>query len=169
MPPRNEQERLLERLRGHAREVGASFGLVPRSVRWTRRDAKVYGVCDIDGNIRIRLRSLVTGKPLKYSSLVSTLCHEMAHLRHFHHGRDFSRLYRALLGRARALGIYQPARTGRPAPRLGSGRVRVDVAASVRPRTPRGAARQQRVRSAATPAPGRRAARPSGSAPAPRA
>jgi len=74
--------------------------------------AKRYGHEGLsDGTIRIRLRHAVTGEPLKYSSLVNTLCHELAHLRHFNHGLRFRRFYAQILEFARDSGLYQP-RTG---------------------------------------------------------
>ena len=66
------------------------------------------GVCYADGTIRIRLFHARTGRPLKYSSLVDTLCHELAHLRHFNHGRRFQALYRRILEHARRAQIYNP-------------------------------------------------------------
>lgn len=67
-----------------------------------------YGVCFSDGSIRIRLKHAESGRPLKYSSLVSTLCHELAHLRHFHHGPSFRAFYLEILAFARRSAIYQP-------------------------------------------------------------
>jgi hypothetical protein len=67
-----------------------------------------YGICYEDGLIRIRLRHATTGRPLKESSLVDTLCHELAHLRHFNHGERFKRLYLRILNEARRLGYYRP-------------------------------------------------------------
>jgi hypothetical protein len=52
---------------------------------------------------------VTTGRALRYSSLVSTLCHELAHLRHFHHGPEFRDFYQRLLSWAREQGIYRPA------------------------------------------------------------
>jgi hypothetical protein len=69
-------------------------------------------VCFADGTIRIRLRHAVTGRPLRYSSLVNTLCHELAHLRHFNHGLRFRRLYFEILEYARARAIYRPGVRG---------------------------------------------------------
>jgi hypothetical protein len=46
---------------------------------------------------------------------VNTLCHELAHLRHFNHGLRFRAFYGELLEFARREGIYQPGRT-QPAP-----------------------------------------------------
>jgi len=82
-----------------------------------------YGVCFSDGEIRIRLRHARTGEPLKYSSLVNTLCHELAHLRHFHHGERFKSFYLELLAWARFEGIYRPDRPGPNRPNRSGGPV----------------------------------------------
>jgi hypothetical protein len=72
-----------------------------------------YGVCYDDGSIKIRLSHAVSGQALKYSSLVNTLCHELAHLRHFNHGPRFKAFYLQLLEWSRREGIYRP-RTSEP-------------------------------------------------------
>ena len=69
-----------------------------------------------DGAIKIRLRHATTGRPLKYSSLVNTLCHELAHLRHFNHGPRFRAFYFEILDHARAMGIYRPGEAQISAP-----------------------------------------------------
>jgi predicted metal-dependent hydrolase len=103
-----------------AERIAARFGLRYRVIEAERPSVRRrYGVCYSDGTIRIRLRHASTGRPLKYSSLVNTLCHELAHLKHFNHGLRFRRFYRTLLEYARAEGIYRPALTRRleaPAP-----------------------------------------------------
>lgn len=104
-----EQSRVLERLRLDARVLARRFGLALGSLdAESPRVKRRYGVCYDDGAIRIRLRHVRTGELLKYSSLVDTLCHEMAHLQHFNHGGRFERLYRRILGEARRRGIYRP-------------------------------------------------------------
>jgi hypothetical protein len=108
-PDRLEEEQLLGRLRADAESISAPFGLVCRSIHKTRRDAQLLGSCDTDGAIRLRLRSRLNGEFLKYSSLVATLCHELAHLRHFSHGPAFRRFYLELLDVARRQGRYCPA------------------------------------------------------------
>jgi predicted metal-dependent hydrolase len=104
---------LMERLNADAQRIGRRFGLRYREIAAERANVKRrYGVCFADGSIRIRLRHTLTGRSLKYSSLVNTLCHELAHLRHFNHGLRFRSFYRELLEYARGEGIYRPG----PAP-----------------------------------------------------
>lgn len=69
-----------------------------------------YGACFEDGTIKIRLVHATTGAPLRYSSLVDTLCHELAHLKYWHHGPGFQAYYKRILAEARREGIYQPNR-----------------------------------------------------------
>jgi len=111
---RRLQRELIERLNRDAEQIAGHFGLRYKSITAERANVRSrYGVCFDDGSIKIRLRHAVTGKPLKYSSLVSTLCHELAHLRYFHHGDRFKLFYQRLLEYARAQQLYRPG----PAPR----------------------------------------------------
>ena len=104
---------LIERLNRDAEQISGRFGLRYKSVTAERANVTSrYGSCCEDGAIKIRLRHAVTGEPLKYSSLVNTLCHELAHLRHFNHGERFKSFYLQVLEFARAQRIYRP---GRPA------------------------------------------------------
>jgi len=112
MDPRVAQE-LLERVQRDGALIAARFGLRYRVIEAERpRVKRRYGVCYADGTIRIRLRHAVSGEPLKYSSLVNTLCHELAHLRHFDHGLRFRRFYAQILEFARDNGLYQPRTSG---------------------------------------------------------
>ena len=109
----------MQRLRRDAARIVLAFQLPIRSLEAERRNVKRrYGMCDEDGNIRIRLQNVTTGRPLKYSSLVNTLCHELAHLRHFDHGEEFRAFYASLLKYARREGIYSPAAPAKPEPTL---------------------------------------------------
>src|SRR5512145_1898444 len=100
---------LIERLNRDAARIAERFGLRYRAIEAERpRVRNRYGVCYADGSIRIRLRHVATGRSLKYSSLVNTLCHELAHLRHFDHGPRFKAFYLRVLEFARAEGIYRP-------------------------------------------------------------
>jgi hypothetical protein len=102
---------LIARLNRDAEQIAWRFGLNYRSIEPERANVKTrYGICYEDGVIKIRLRHAVTGRPLRYSSLVSTLCHELAHLRHFNHGVRFRVFNMELLEFARAQGIYRPGR-----------------------------------------------------------
>jgi predicted metal-dependent hydrolase len=103
---------LVERLERDARRLADRFGLRYRTVEAERASVRRrYGICFADGTIRIRLRHTRTRRPLKYSSLVNTLCHELAHLRHFNHGPRFKAFYLRILEYARSQGIYRPGST----------------------------------------------------------
>ena len=110
---RDEDAAALETLRTMAVKLAAHFRL-----RYTAIDAESegvvqhYGICYADGRIRIRLRHATTGRLLKESSLVDTLCHELAHLRHFDHSLRFRRFHEKVLAEARRRGWYRPG----PAP-----------------------------------------------------
>lgn len=105
----------MKRLRRMADDLCKQFKL-----RYRKIDAETegvtghYGICYDDGEIRIRLRHARTGRLLKESSLVDTLCHELAHLRHLDHSERFKRLYWRILNRARDQGYYQPGPSGLP-------------------------------------------------------
>lgn len=104
-----QRAELMARLERDAALIAERFGLryrviEPEPPRVRRR----YGVCYRDGTIRIRLFHVVTGKPLRYSSLVATLCHELAHLRHFDHSPRFRSFNQRVLAWAREAGIYRP-------------------------------------------------------------
>ena len=104
---------LIARLNRDAQQIAWRFGLSYRSIEPERANVKSrYGICYEDGVIKIRLRHAVTGRPLRYSSLVSTLCHELAHLRYFNHGVRFRVFNMELLEFAREQGIYRPGRRG---------------------------------------------------------
>jgi predicted metal-dependent hydrolase len=104
---------LTAQLNSDAERIAGHFELRYRCIEAERANVKRrYGVCYSDGTIRIRLRHAVSGRPLKYSSLVNTLCHELAHLKHFNHGLRFREFYRGLLEWARAEGIYRPRKSG---------------------------------------------------------
>jgi hypothetical protein len=121
---RARPEELIARLNRDGAAIAVRFGLRYRAIEAERpRVKRRYGVCYADGTIRIRLRHAATGKPLKYSSLVNTLCHELAHLKHFDHGLRFQRFYRQILEHARTARIYLPGpevvqRVAPPAARL---------------------------------------------------
>lgn len=106
---RREALALIADLERDAARIARTFGLRYRVIEPERPQVKRrLGVCYRDGTIRIRLFHATTGHPLKYSSLVDTLCHELAHLRHFNHGRRFQSFYRTILEHARREGIYRP-------------------------------------------------------------
>ena len=110
---------IIARLNADAAVLAGRFGLRYASITAERKGVNGhYGICYSDGTIKIRLRHAVTGKPLKYSSLVNTLCHELAHLRHFNHGPRFKAFYFEILDFARDQGIYRPGPTRRERPEV---------------------------------------------------
>jgi len=115
-----EDRETMRKLQHWGQELCAIFDL-----RYTALEAERegvtdwYGVCYEDGVIRIRLRNATNGRLLKESSLVDTLCHELAHLRHLNHGAGFRRLYEKILAKARECGIYRPGPDGGQRPRQG--------------------------------------------------
>ncbi|HXV77588.1 MAG TPA: Wss1p-related putative metallopeptidase [Candidatus Polarisedimenticolaceae bacterium] len=104
-----EDRETIDRLRSWGAELAEHFQLRVRSID-VERDGVVrhYGICYDDGTIRIRLRHARSGKLLKESSLVDTLCHELAHLKHLDHSIRFRRLYVRILEQAREWGYYRP-------------------------------------------------------------
>ncbi|HEM46231.1 MAG TPA: M48 family peptidase, partial [Alphaproteobacteria bacterium] len=123
---------LLARLREDADRICARFGLRYAAIEAERANVKSrYGICYSDGTIKIRLRHATTGAPLKYSSLVSTLCHELAHLRHFDHSPRFHDFNQELLRWARREGIYRPGprRAAAPVPLPAMARASADPGA----------------------------------------
>ena len=106
---RRQDEIVVALLRRHAQRLAGSFDLPLRALHAeSPRVKRRYGICYADGTIKIRLRSVRNGELLRESSLVDTLCHELAHLRHFDHGARFERLYRRILEYARRHGVYRP-------------------------------------------------------------
>ena len=121
---KREKKELMARLERDAQRICAQFRLRYRVLEPERANVKRrYGVCFSDGTIRIRLFHVTTRKALKYSSLVNTLCHELAHLRHFNHGPRFQDFNAEILEWARRQGIYVPGTEPRERVResLGSG------------------------------------------------
>lgn len=106
---------LVDRLRADAARVADAFCLPPFHLDADRPTSTTrYGVCSVDGTILVRLVHARTGRPLKYSALVDTVVHELAHLRHFDHGPQWEQLYQRMLAWCRAQGIYAPRDVAAP-------------------------------------------------------
>jgi predicted metal-dependent hydrolase len=105
----DDHRELIERLRADAARVAARFALPQYELDADRPDAlDRYGICFDDGRIRVRLIHARTGRPLRYSALVDTVVHELAHLRHMDHGPRWEALYDRMLAWCRREGIYAP-------------------------------------------------------------
>ncbi len=105
----DENREMMAKLRRWGTELGRMFDLDYTSLEAEREGVTGhYGVCYEDGAIRIRLRHARTQCLLKESSLVDTLCHELAHVRYMNHGLRFRKLYQQILDQARRLGHYRP-------------------------------------------------------------
>jgi len=113
---RRQKRRLIRKLEADAERIARHFGLRYRAIEAERANVTSrYGVCYSDGTIRIRLNHAISGRALKHSSLVATLCHELAHLRHFDHSKRFQRFNREVLEWSRRQGIYRPGARRGPA------------------------------------------------------
>ena len=102
------ESQLLIKIRKDARRIAKRFKLKRFDI--TTESPRVrcrYGSCDEDRVIRLRLYNLRNGRFLKYHNLVHTLCHEMAHLKHMNHGKDFKKLNETILSWAKQRGIYK--------------------------------------------------------------
>lgn len=74
----------------------------PKSVTELDCDEDAFGYCDSEGNIQIRLKTHKRpDRPLARSTVVRVLCHEMAHLAEFNHGRSFELLERVMIAWAK--------------------------------------------------------------------
>jgi len=104
---------LMDALRAAATRVATQFNLPPFSLDADRpTSTSRYGICHADGTIRVRLVHATTGRPLKYSALIDTVVHELAHLRYLDHGPRWEAAYQQMLEWCRQDGIYEP----RPVP-----------------------------------------------------
>ena len=93
-----ESRRVMRQLRRDAQRIAAHFGLRYASLRPEREGiTDHFGICYANGEIRVRLRHATTGRVLRYSSLIDTVCHELAHLRHFDHSERFEAFFAELV------------------------------------------------------------------------
>lgn len=105
------EAQLLSKIRKDARRIAKRFKLKYLDITTEHPNVRSrYGSCDEDRIIRLRLYNLKSGRFLKYPFIVHTLCHEMAHLKHMNHSRDFKDLNQEILLWARKVGIYSPKR-----------------------------------------------------------
>jgi predicted metal-dependent hydrolase len=108
-PERCDDDATLDKLRAMAEALATHFGLRYASIEAEAEGVvSHYGICYADGRIRIRMRHAKTGRLLKESSLVDTVCHELAHLKHMDHSPRFRSFYEKILAEARRRAWYRP-------------------------------------------------------------
>ena len=52
-----------------------------------------FGHCS-EAGMRIGLKNPRTGRYARWETIINTVCHEMAHIKHLHHKKNWFRLYR---------------------------------------------------------------------------
>ncbi len=103
------EKKLLAKIRKDGRRIARRFRLRYLAIlQESPRVRSRYGSCDEDRIIRLRLRRLRDRRFLRYPNLINTLCHELAHLKHMDHSRNFKRLNEIILKWARERKIYRP-------------------------------------------------------------
>lgn len=90
------------RVRRDARKIAARYHLAIGRVRRLPGNADCWGLCAWPSrDIWIAIHDEY-GDILPYDLILDTLCHELAHVRHFTHSPDWRRLYLRMLRWARA-------------------------------------------------------------------
>jgi hypothetical protein len=111
-PTPQRQREVLSIMVGRLEPLLKRHGLIqPFSCETGLRLERRYGMCrfDADGSIRIHVRCTRDGDRQRWrqpSAIMATLVHEVSHLRHRGHSKNFWRLCRGLLDEAAARGLY---------------------------------------------------------------
>lgn len=80
---------LFEKLKSIAEEVAKEESLPLKSIERAPR-GNVLGLCSYDGDIKIKMRTTVSlDERNRILENARTVCHELAHLKEFHHGPEF--------------------------------------------------------------------------------
>jgi len=74
-----------------------TFDLPKCSVTELPNTVRHFGECYDTKRIKIRLKYYKKNRDLSRNTIIDTICHELSHLAHFDHGRDFKRLYNIIL------------------------------------------------------------------------
>jgi hypothetical protein len=93
---------VFKRIRRLARRMSQAFKVPYTAIRAEPQGSKYFGTCYEGGVIHIRIRNLSNGNLLQWSTIVDTLCHELAHAacfkqKDYAHSEEFARLHRAML------------------------------------------------------------------------
>jgi predicted metal-dependent hydrolase len=96
----------LDRLKVVASALAKEFHVRYKDVEELSREAEHFGECVIEDRvIRVRLKVHNRNTEMKRSTVVRTLCHEMAHLIETHHTRKFKKIERLMLQLAKHYGV----------------------------------------------------------------
>lgn len=87
-------------LKAIAKILADDFKVKYNSVTELPNTEEHLGQCDLNKNIAIRLKQYKRNKELKPMTVMDTLCHEMAHILFFEHGKKHRAVVRLMLKRA---------------------------------------------------------------------
>lgn len=88
--------------------LAKDFGVKVRRVYEMPNTDRRFGLCSDDKSIGIRILKYKSSKVLKNSTILDTICHELAHLVVWNHGRKHRTVLRLMLCRAYELmRLYQ--------------------------------------------------------------
>lgn len=104
------ESQLLSKIKRDARRIAKRFKLRYLDITTEGPRATRFGSCDSTKTIRIRLQNRRDGRFLTYPHLMHTLCHEIAHLKHMDHSKNFKELNQSILNWAKEKRIYRPCR-----------------------------------------------------------
>lgn len=100
---RKERRSVMSQLRMLAKEVMEEFDLPVCKIRDCESElgecgpCTWMGCCDRDGTVHLKL-TRPRRCPYSWQTLVDTLMHELAHTKYWDHGRQWSRLFKELIG-----------------------------------------------------------------------
>ena len=82
-----DADELKQKVRRIADELAFEHQLNLGTIEWIKNDS-FYGQCSISGNLKIKVE-FFDGELVPEMEVWRTLAHELAHLKHFNHNREF--------------------------------------------------------------------------------